>query len=108
MKNRKFIISISSNDTTSVKLFIDTLALNEVNWWHWFPNTWFLIDTKQIYTTETISKVIMSKFPKRTHFIVTEVDVISWHGFGPNEKFDPKTPSKKVKNIFNWLIKNWK
>jgi|SRR5690606_16803714 len=110
MESKKFIISLYSSDKKSSKDFLNKLMNYHMSWWHWLPNTWLLKfqinDNENNINIDVLSELVKEHFPN-TIFIINEVDINAWLGYGPNLNAASLGDEDTTKDMFSWLHKNW-
>ncbi len=101
MGKKRFIVSLNEATEAQQSAFIKYLDANNLNWWHWINNTWYIIDNTGRRNSKDIGAMVLPIFPN-VFFIVSDVPQGDyWWGYGPNNEVDPK------QNMFKWLWESW-
>ena len=93
---KRFIVLLQSETDQQTKAFSQMLPATDFKWWHWLPNSWLIVDTKDQFTSRSLIDTVKSAYPGVNAF-VSEIESDHWTGFGPKDE----------STYFPWLHKNW-
>jgi len=94
---RHFVFGIANTDSIADTLVVAHLKALNLNWWHWLPNYWLVIDNADTHTCASLRRSLDTLLPQ-VNKLVLEVQPIDWAGLGPrNDK----------QNMFLWLQEYW-
>ncbi|SRR6266705_5348567 len=97
---KRFVLALDQASQEQQEDFRKYVIGAGLNWWHWIPGLWLLIDYRGQWTAELLRNKATQFYPGATIFIVElGENVDTWAGFGP---------STGDQNMFPWLFDNWK
>jgi len=85
---KKFIVCTQSNSAQneiSLRNELDRLGLN---WWHWLPNTWLIIDDNGNLHITTLRDTVVRILGPINSLVIEVSDNDIWCGYGENNKFN--------------------
>jgi hypothetical protein len=97
---RRYIICVNNSNVEQQKKFIEFLTRPSVGYWHWLSNTWLVVVENDALSMQQLMDTSKTLFDNE-YSLVIEINNNgdTWTGYGPNGV---------EKNMFTWLINNWK
>lgn len=69
------------------------------SWWHWFPNSWLIIDHDGDSSALEIRDAVRDTYNINNFVIELRPNDDTWSGYGPKGKDN---------NMFEWIHEYWK
>jgi len=96
---RRFVVCTHAESIEKETAFRDKLSALGLNWWHWLPGTWLIIDHVGTILTQTIRDIAMEILGNNV-LVIQATGSFDWAGYGP-------TGSNGSTNMFKWINDYW-
>ncbi|MCL2282165.1 MAG: hypothetical protein FWC26_02495 [Fibromonadales bacterium] len=97
---KKFIVCTCPSSRDAERLFINEIERYKINWWHWIPGIWFIIDESGIILADTIRIMAQNALGNNDIMVMEATGNINWAGYGP-------ASSQGRGNMFSWIQEHW-
>jgi len=97
---KKFVVCTHISLMEKEKLFKDEIERCGLNWWHWLPGIWLIVDENGAMSSKAIRNMALAFFGSIDVLVVEATGNIDWAGYGP-------AGSEERGNMFNWITDNW-
>ena len=92
--SRKFIIISSGWTATQKNSLTQLLRDSPMGWSKYLNDAWFVVDSRNQHTTQSLKKLIRSEISRNARFVIVRVESSWYSGWGPTK-------------LWNWMSKNW-
>jgi len=80
--------------------FKEKLESLRLNWWHWIPGAWLIIDEIGVISSRDLRNIALNNLGNSDVLVIEVTGNINWAGYGP-------TGSEDKENMFRWIEENW-